>query len=90
MSNISDICKEKGKLPEDYITFYGLRNWGIIGKNKQDLFNSKDLKDIPTKNIVAEQVYVHSNIMIVDDRRVICGSGELSLLSNKRKFVCTL
>ncbi|CAG8484855.1 12457_t:CDS:10, partial [Dentiscutata heterogama] len=78
MSTISDICKEKGKLPEDYITFYGLRNWGIIGKNKQDLFNSKNFKDISTKDIVAEQVYVHSNIMIVDDRKVICGSANLN------------
>ncbi|KAF0441996.1 phospholipase D/nuclease [Gigaspora margarita] len=78
MSAISDICKEKGKLPEDYITFYGLRNWGIIGKNKQDLFDSKNFKDISTQDIVAEQVYVHSNIMIVDDRKVICGSANLN------------
>ncbi|CAF4325543.1 unnamed protein product, partial [Rotaria sp. Silwood2] len=47
--------------PEEYITFYGMRNWDILmGK------------------LVTEIIYVHSKLMIVDDRMSICGSANIN------------
>jgi phosphatidylserine/phosphatidylglycerophosphate/cardiolipin synthase-like enzyme len=37
----------------------------------------------PKQNFVTEEVYIHSKLMIVDDRFVICGSG----LLKKRKII---
>ncbi len=48
----------------DYITFFGLRNHALFGKNK----------DIPKTEII----YVHSKLMIVDDRFMIIGSANIN------------
>ncbi|CAF4844628.1 unnamed protein product [Rotaria sp. Silwood1] len=60
--------------PEDYITFYGMRNWDILmGK------------------LVTEIIYVHSKLMIVDDRMCICGSANIndrSLLGDRDSEFC--
>ncbi|CAF0819823.1 unnamed protein product [Adineta steineri] len=47
--------------PEDYITFYGMRNWDIL-----------------MGSLVTEIIYVHSKLMIVDDRMCICGSANIN------------
>ncbi|CAF3996900.1 unnamed protein product [Rotaria sordida] len=47
--------------PEDYITFYGMRNWDIL-----------------MGTLVTEVIYVHSKLMIVDDRICICGSANIN------------
>eukprot|EP00742_Colponemidia_sp_Colp-10_P021096 GILJ01024679.1.p2 GENE.GILJ01024679.1~~GILJ01024679.1.p2 ORF type:complete len:595 (-),score=81.98 GILJ01024679.1:153-1937(-) len=47
--------------PNEYISFCGLRNVGIL--------NGKP---------VTEQIYVHSKLMIVDDRYVILGSANIN------------
>lgn len=48
----------------DYIGFYGLRNHGLFGPNK----------DIPKTEII----YVHSKLMIVDDKHMIIGSANIN------------
>ncbi|KAI9266553.1 hypothetical protein BDA99DRAFT_506023 [Phascolomyces articulosus] len=56
--------------PEEYITFYGLRNWG----------------ELDNGHLVTEQVYVHAKVLIADDRTIIIGSAninERSLLGNR-------
>jgi len=48
--------------PSNYVTLVGLRNHGI---------NSKGLPH-------TEIVYVHSKLMIVDDRFILCGSANIN------------
>ncbi|KAF5766084.1 putative phospholipase D [Helianthus annuus] len=52
-----------GPKTEDYILFYGLRTYGRLGD------------DDP---IVTSQVYVHSKVMIVDDRITLIGSSNIN------------
>ncbi|CAF4919660.1 unnamed protein product, partial [Rotaria sp. Silwood1] len=47
--------------PEEYITFYGMRNWDIL-----------------MDTLITEIIYVHSKLMIVDDRMCICGSANIN------------
>ncbi|CAF1532412.1 unnamed protein product, partial [Adineta ricciae] len=47
--------------PEEYISFYGMRNWDIL-----------------MGSLVTEIIYVHSKLMIVDDRMCICGSANIN------------
>lgn len=53
--------------PADYISFFGLRNWGRL-KNGA---------------ITTEQVYIHGKLCIVDDRVVICGSANINERSQR-------
>ena len=62
-SSIFGKLKAQGIEPEDYIQFYGLRSWGMIGPNKQ---------------IVTEQLYIHAKCMVVDDRIAIIGSANIN------------
>ncbi|CAF3358169.1 unnamed protein product, partial [Rotaria sp. Silwood2] len=60
--------------PEDYITFYGMRNWDIL-----------------MGSLVTEIIYVHSKLMIVDDRMCICGSANIndrSLKGSRDSEIC--
>ncbi|CAF3216807.1 unnamed protein product [Rotaria sp. Silwood2] len=60
--------------PEDYITFYGMRNWDIL-----------------MGSLVTEIIYVHSKLMIVDDRMCICGSTNIndrSLQGSRDSEIC--
>ncbi|KAI1258638.1 phospholipase D [Xylariaceae sp. FL1019] len=60
-----------GITPEDYISFFSLRNWGRLGKSKA---------------LVTEQLYIHAKTIIVDDRVVLIGSAninERSMLGNR-------
>ncbi|GJT65663.1 phospholipase D zeta 1-like protein [Tanacetum coccineum] len=52
-----------GPKTDDYISFYGLRTYGRLGD------------DGP---IVTSQVYVHSKVMIVDDRITLIGSSNIN------------
>lgn len=49
--------------PDDYIQFFSLRKWGIIG---------------PDRTLVTEQLYIHAKTMIVDDRAAIIGSANIN------------
>lgn len=48
---------------DDYIQFFSLRKWGILGKNR---------------DLVTEQLYIHAKTMIVDDRVAIIGSANIN------------
>lgn len=55
--------KKYGINPDDYIHFFSLRKWGIIG---------------PDRTLVTEQLYIHAKTMIVDDRAAIIGSANIN------------
>lgn len=55
--------KKYGIEPDDYIQFFSLRKWGIIG---------------PDRTVVTEQLYIHAKTMIVDDRAAIIGSANIN------------
>lgn len=48
--------------PEDYIGFYSLRQWGIMGNDA----------------LVTEQLYIHAKTIIVDDRIALIGSANIN------------
>lgn len=49
--------------PDDYIQFFSLRKWGIIGRDR---------------TLVTEQVYIHAKTMVVDDKYAIIGSANIN------------
>lgn len=64
--------------PEDYISFFSLRQWGRIGTHNQ---------------IVTEQLYIHAKTIIVDDRVALIGSAninERSMLGNRDSEVAAI
>ncbi|KAI0891350.1 phospholipase D [Annulohypoxylon nitens] len=64
--------------PEDYISFFSLRQWGRIGAHNQ---------------LVTEQLYIHAKTIIVDDRVVLIGSAninERSMLGNRDSEVAAI
>ncbi|KAI1099192.1 phospholipase D [Jackrogersella minutella] len=64
--------------PEDYISFFSLRQWGRIGGNNQ---------------LVTEQLYIHAKTVIVDDRVALIGSAninERSMLGNRDSEVAAI
>ena len=77
-SSIFGRLRSAGIDPEDYIQFYGLRQWGRLG---------------PRKALVTEQLYIHAKCMIVDDRVAIIGSAninERSMLGNRDSEVAAI
>ncbi|KAF8426974.1 hypothetical protein EV426DRAFT_427788 [Tirmania nivea] len=77
-SSIFGKLKAQGIEPEDFIQFYGLRNWGKIG---------------PEDALVTEQLYIHAKCMVVDDRIAIIGSAninERSMLGNRDSEVAAI
>lgn len=48
--------------PEDYIGFYSLRQWGLMGNDV----------------LVTEQLYIHAKTIIVDDRVAFIGSANIN------------
>eukprot|EP00929_Paragymnodinium_shiwhaense_P071800 TRINITY_DN36467_c0_g2_i1.p1 TRINITY_DN36467_c0_g2~~TRINITY_DN36467_c0_g2_i1.p1 ORF type:complete len:1141 (+),score=223.05 TRINITY_DN36467_c0_g2_i1:50-3424(+) len=61
----------------DYVSVYALRTHGLL----------------PSGEVVTEMIYVHSKVMIVDDRSVIVGSANLndrSLLGIRDSEVCVV
>ncbi|OTA70721.1 phospholipase D [Hypoxylon sp. EC38] len=64
--------------PEDYISFFSLRQWGRIGTHNQ---------------LVTEQLYIHAKTIIVDDRVALIGSAninERSMLGNRDSEVAAI
>lgn len=61
-NSLCHLLIEEGIEPSDYIKFYGLR--------QHDLFTN----DVPKSEII----YIHSKLMIVDDRQVIIGSANIN------------
>ncbi|KAI1085219.1 phospholipase D [Whalleya microplaca] len=64
--------------PEDYISFFSLRQWGKIGTHNQ---------------LVTEQLYIHAKTIIVDDRVALIGSAninERSMLGNRDSEVAAV
>ncbi len=49
----------------EYVTFLNLRNWDKVGTGKDERY-------------ITEQIYVHSKLMIVDDRYAILGSANIN------------
>jgi phosphatidylserine/phosphatidylglycerophosphate/cardiolipin synthase-like enzyme len=75
---------EAGIKPEDYISFFALRGYDRIhghdNKEKSSSSSSDHIERMdPKQNFVTEEIYIHSKLMIVDDRFVICGSGLLKI-----------
>ena len=48
--------------PEEYINFFSLRQWGVIGNDV----------------LVTEQLYIHAKTIIVDDRVALIGSANIN------------
>ncbi|KAI1875247.1 hypothetical protein JX265_004305 [Neoarthrinium moseri] len=48
--------------PEEYISFFSLRQWGKLANN----------------SLVTEQLYIHAKTIIVDDRIVLIGSANIN------------
>lgn len=77
-SSIFGRLRAQGIEPEDFIQFYGLRNWGKVG---------------PDDALVTEQLYIHAKCMVVDDRIAIIGSAninERSMLGNRDSEVAAI
>jgi phospholipase D1/2 len=53
--SIFDELRKIGIEPDDYIGIYSLRNWGSLSKEGRERF-------------LTEEIYIHSKVMIVDDR----------------------
>lgn len=63
---------------DKYVSFYGLRNYGKLSEGRP---------------LVTSQVYVHSKIMIIDDRIVLIGSANIndrSLLGSRDSEVAVV
>jgi phospholipase D1/2 len=61
-SSIFGRLRAAGIEPEDYISFYSLRQWGILGNDV----------------LVTEQLYIHAKAIIVDDRVALIGSANIN------------
>ncbi|KAN0063012.1 Phospholipase D1 [Thecaphora frezii] len=59
--------RREGINPDDYISFFSLRNWGKLRGGQ----------------LTTEQVYLHDKIMIVDDRLAIIGSANINERSQR-------
>lgn len=49
--------------PDNYIQLFSLRKWGMLG---------------PDRTLASEVLYIHSKLMIVDDRAAIIGSANIN------------
>ncbi|KAK1291392.1 Phospholipase D p1 [Acorus calamus] len=60
LQNLFDLMGPKA---HDYISFYGLRAYGKLGKSGP---------------LATNQIYVHSKVMIIDDRMALIGSANIN------------
>ncbi|KAJ7527416.1 hypothetical protein O6H91_16G053700 [Diphasiastrum complanatum] len=63
---------------ENYVSFYGLRNYGMLSENGP---------------LMTSQIYVHSKLMIIDDRTVMIGSANIndrSLLGSRDSEIAVI
>ncbi|OQR98782.1 phospholipase D, Pi-PXTM-PLD [Achlya hypogyna] len=49
-------------VPQEYVAFFGLRTYGVM----------------PNGRLVTEQIYIHSKVLIADDRVVVMGSANIN------------
>lgn len=59
--------RREGIDPDDYITFFSLRQWGRL----------------PSGQLTTEQVYIHAKAMVVDDRLALIGSANINERSQR-------
>ncbi|CAF4972148.1 unnamed protein product, partial [Rotaria sp. Silwood1] len=74
----------------DNSLFKRLENAGISPKDYINFFGMRN-HDILMGRLVTEIIYVHSKLMIIDDRMAICGSANIndrSLLGNRDSEFC--
>ncbi len=62
----------------EFSIFKSLQDYGIKDPSEYITFHCMKTWDILMGKIVSEIIYVHSKLMIVDDRYVICGSANLN------------
>jgi phospholipase D1/2 len=77
-SSVFGRLRAAGVDPREYIDFYALRAWGVLG---------------PDRALVTEQLYIHAKIMVVDDRIAIIGSAninERSMLGSRDSEVAAI
>ncbi|XP_012851481.1 PREDICTED: phospholipase D p1-like, partial [Erythranthe guttata] len=77
-SILQKLCSKLGPLTHDFISFFGLRTYGR-------LFDGGP--------VVTSQIYVHSKVMIVDDRCALVGSSNIndrSLLGSRDSEIAVL
>ncbi len=87
-STIKYMIKELGSAWEDYLSFYFVAQW-----SNQDLYDPKKIKTRPERLKASQRymIYVHSKLMIVDDKYVIIGSANLnerSLAGDRDTEIC--
>lgn len=58
---LGELKKHTNK-PEDHVSFFGLRNYGVM----------------PDQRLTCEQIYIHSKLLLVDDEKVIIGSANIN------------
>ncbi|KAL2468632.1 Phospholipase D p1 [Forsythia ovata] len=77
-SILQKLCSELGPIAHDFISFYGLRTYGRLSDGGP---------------LVTSPVYVHSKVMIVDDRCALVGSSNIndrSLLGSRDSEIAVL
>ena len=82
--SIIERLEKRGIDWREYLGVFGLRTWG-------DLKPNSTIKDL--KNIVTEMIYVHSKVLIVDDRALVIGSANIndrSLVGNRDSEVAVM
>ncbi|KAI9143558.1 hypothetical protein BKA69DRAFT_1060232 [Paraphysoderma sedebokerense] len=70
--------KEVGIPHEKYIGFFSLRSFSPLMRTRSAVDIHKGANPNEVVDFVTEQTYVHSKLMIVDDRYVIVGSANLN------------
>ncbi|XP_047960602.1 phospholipase D zeta 1-like [Salvia hispanica] len=77
-SILQKLSSELGPMMHNFVSFFGLRNYGRLFKGGP---------------LVTSQIYVHSKVMIVDDRRALIGScniNDRSLLGSRDSEIAIL
>ena len=93
--SIFDELEKVGINPEDYIQFFALRSYDKFNRQAIHNIANEEGSGLTTATeqafphgivdhdathvYVTEELYIHTKVMIVDDRYVICGSGMILL-----------
>ena len=75
LTQLREKSKESDDVIAQYVSFHSLRSFGALSNGKR----------------VTEQIYVHSKLIIVDDRLVIVGSANIndrSMLGDRDSEIC--
>ena len=77
LEQLQERTEQSAEFLEGFITFHSLRTWGVLSSGRH----------------VSEQIYVHTKLIIADDRRVIVGSANIndrSMLGDRDSEMCLL